>query len=143
MEIRPFLPDDTAGCLAIFDSNLAFLTLSDRTGLEAFLRQPAHSFVVMEHERELVGCGGFTAAADATESHLLWGMIRGDCQRQGLGRFLLMFRLREIGKLGKVELVIADIPPLAIHFFEREGFRNAGARENGRIRLVKRLSVCS
>jgi hypothetical protein len=69
-------------------------------------------------------------------------MIRSDLQRQGLGRYLLMYRLREIGKLPGIERVSVHVPRPVAPFFETQGFRVAGMT-GGQVELVKKLTVCA
>jgi N-acetylglutamate synthase-like GNAT family acetyltransferase len=131
MDLRPYRADDRHACLAL---------LQPSPDLEAFLTAPAGPFFVMEHDGALIGCGGYVT--EARTARLVWGVIRPDMRRQGLGRFLLMYRLREIGKLGSIETVSVDVPPEFAPFFEKQGFHTSGARD-GRTVLVKRLTVCA
>jgi GNAT superfamily N-acetyltransferase len=103
MELRPYLASDRDACLAIFDSNVPeFLDAAARGRLERFLDRPEGPYFVMEHDGALAGCGGYVAVAGENVATLLWGMVRRDAQRLGLGRFLLMYCLREIGKLNGI-----------------------------------------
>jgi N-acetylglutamate synthase-like GNAT family acetyltransferase len=140
MDIRPYRSTDREACLQIFDSNVpsAFQS-ADRVVFEHFLEQPGEYFV-MEHDGAAVGCGGYRA--EGPSATLQWGMVRRDCQKMGLGRFLLMFRLREIGKAGGIEHVRVTAPVQAASFFERQGFRIVDSTP-GRVALTKRLSVCA
>jgi N-acetylglutamate synthase-like GNAT family acetyltransferase len=72
---------------------------------------------------------------DGEVAELRWGMVRKDLRGNGLGRFLLMYRLREIGKAGVNMVRVADAG--AAGFFEKQGFR-VGA--DGA--LWKKLAVC-
>ena len=138
MDLRPYRPADLPGCLAVLDSHLP--DAGQRAEFETFLTAPRGSYFVLEHDRSLVGCGGYVAQAPT--ARLVWGVIRRDAQHQGLGRFLLMYRLREIGKVANIETVSVEVPPDAAGFFEAQGFRKAGER-GARVTLVKRLIVCS
>jgi N-acetylglutamate synthase-like GNAT family acetyltransferase len=128
MEIRPYAATDREACLAVCDS-----IGHDRSLLEKAIGEM--QFFVAEHDGAIIGCGGF--AIDGTAARLLHGMVHRDWQRQGLGRFLLFYRLREISKSGAVTFVTATPPDDAIGFFEKQGFR----RENGV--LTKKLTVCT
>jgi hypothetical protein len=66
-------------------------------------------------------------------------MIRRDFQKLGLGRFLLMYRLR---KLEGVPTVRLTAPPNAVPFFEKQGFRIGGESPKG-IEMVKKMNVCT
>lgn len=128
MEIRPYTPADSEACLAVCDS-----VGGDRAAFERALG--AIPFFVAEHDGAIIGCGGFVV--DGAVARLEHGMVHRTWQRQGLGRFLLFYRMREISKAGNVAIVTAAPPEDAAAFYEKQGFR----RENGL--LVKKLTVCA
>lgn len=141
MDLRPYTSADRLACLEIFDSLLpAQINPATRPLLEAWLDGPLGAYFVMEHDGCIVGSGGYTISPDRTAATLEWGMVRRDSQRLGLGRFLLMYRIREIGGLGTVSLVVAHPPRPSAAFFEKQGFRPAGAGQDA---WIKKLTVCS
>ena len=138
MDIRTYREGDRAACLDVFDS----LGGADgRADFELYLGSPAGPYFVMEHEDRVAGCGGFAMAADGQSARLRWGMIRRDLQRMGLGRFLLLYRMREIGRAGNAAFVAAETPADAAGFYEAQGFRR-GPAGAGRVELVRKLAVC-
>jgi len=64
-------------------------------------------------------------------------MIHQEWQRRGLGRFLLMYRLKEINKAGGVQIVRAAAPLAVASFLEKQGFKPAGNGE-----MAMKLTVC-
>ena len=92
MEPRPYLSSsDRAGCLALFDGDQP----AEREAFARFLDDCGPStFTVLEHDGGLVGCGGWTIGTDGA-AELVWGTIRRDMRRLGLGRFLLLYRLAQ------------------------------------------------
>jgi GNAT superfamily N-acetyltransferase len=141
MDVRPYLPADRDGCLAVFDSNTPdFCRLEDRPDFEEVLDGREASYFAMEHAGAIVGCGGYSPGEPA---RLVWGMVHRDWQRQGLGRFLLLFRLREISKAGGVKMVHVETPLSAARFFEGQGFRMVGEGVDvNHVVLAKKLTVC-
>ena len=127
MDIRPYSNSDRDACLAC--CNAAY-----HSDFGQFLRAPG-SYFVMENDDRIVGCGGFSLDSP-TSATLRWGMVHPDFRRMGLGRFLLMYRMKEIGRAGVVATVAVCPPPEFAAFYEREGFRPAGGL------LVKKLAVC-
>jgi N-acetylglutamate synthase-like GNAT family acetyltransferase len=143
MELRPYVSADREACLQVFDSNVpAFLNAASRVDFETFLDHPPGPYFVMEHDGRVLGCGGYKVTPESGHGELVWGMIRNDAQRLGLGRLLLMFRLREVGKVGGIHSVRAETSRQAARFFEGQGFKMAGAVEN-RVEMVKKLTVCA
>ena len=130
MEIRAYTPADREGCLTALET----VAPEQRLAFEAYL-DSAPTLFVAEHDGRIAGFGGIEVA-DAS-ARLVWGTVRRDVQRMGLGRFLLMYRLKEISKRGNYEYVAAAAPDSARAFFLAQGFH-----ENGGV-MTKRLTVCS
>ena len=149
MDVRLYEVRDRPSCLGIFDSlTPELLDSSVRPLFESWLDQAANPYFVMEHEQSVVGCGGYALSPDQGTATLCWGMVLRSCQKMGLGRFLLMYRIREIGKKGTVGIVFAHSPRPSVGFFLKQGFR-VNAREDEAhetgielIELVKKLTVC-
>src|SRR6185295_9302377 len=116
---------DRESCLAVFDSNVpdGFFDASERAGFAAFRNGPQCPYFVMEHDGAIVGCGGFFTDPERIEASLTWGMIRRDAQKPSLGRFLLLYRIREISKIGTVQKVRMSTSQRAAGFFEKQGLK--------------------
>jgi len=124
----------------VFDSN----ALADREAFENYLDTGDPSFItVLEHEGTIVGCGGFSIEAGTATMH--HGMIRRDVQRMGLGRFLLMYRLRKISKFGvPVQFARVTVDPKWAPFYGKQGFKSASQPAGGAtIELAMKLTVCA
>lgn len=149
MDIRPYTPADRDACLAVFDSNTPdFFKAHDRHDLVNFLESSNCPYFVMEHEGAVVGCGGYFITDDRVRARLVWGMVQRDWHRQGLGRFLLLFRLRGITKVGGVQTVAVDASQHSAAFFESQGFkvarvvRDGDASSSDRVEMTMKLTVC-
>jgi GNAT superfamily N-acetyltransferase len=143
MDFRRYLASDRDACLAIFDSDVPeFFDASERGKFEQFLDRPDGPYFVMDHDGTLVGCGGYVVVAGESVANLIRGMVRRDSQNLGLGRFLLMYRLREIGKIAGIGLVRLETPQRIAAFFEKQGFRVAGRGPTG-VEMVKKMNVCA
>ena len=139
MEIRPYKIEDREACLSVFDS---LGEPSRRPEFAAFLEKLPAVYLVLEHDDRLIGCGGFRAEAGQPVAHLDWGMIQRDLQRQGLGRYLLLYRLKEIGRVAGVQHVELIAPAGAAPFFEKYAFRVAG-EDSGLVTMRMKLQVCA
>jgi N-acetylglutamate synthase-like GNAT family acetyltransferase len=135
---RPYLNSDRAGCLLLFDA----LGIPGREAFERFLDSTAH-FTVLEHDGVIAGCGGFTIDADSKAATLVWGMIRNDLRRLGLGRFLLMYRLRQITQSGlDIAFVHLTAPAGMAGFYEKQGFKRQPSTSGETVELVMKMKVC-
>lgn len=96
----------------------------------------------MEHEGVIVGCGGYAIEEQNALGRLVWGMVRSDSQKLGLGRYLLLFRLREITKAGGIRMVHLDTPQHSAQFYEKQGFKAIGIVKDDRVEMMMKLAVC-
>lgn len=139
MEPRTYQPQDCDACLAIFDSN----SLTGRAAFEQFLNAIPADFTVLEHDGQVVGCGGYRLAnGSATLEH---GMIHRNFQRMGLGRFLLLYRLRQISKStagGDIGFARLTAARNDVAFYQKQGFKPSGSTDAEHVDLVMKLTVC-
>ena len=144
MDVRPYSIADREACLAVFDSNDVNPESGSRSEFVAFLDDLSSPYFVMDHDGAIVGCGGFRVDREQKTAELEFGMIRRDAQKQGLGRFLLLYRIREISKAGGIERVLLSALPEMVPFFEKQGFKvdRFSSPDAGHIRMVMKLSVC-
>lgn len=130
MDIRAYTAADKEGCLAVLES----VGGKGRAEFAAYLDAGPRYFVA-EHEGRIVGCGG------VAEGRLEWGMVHAEMQRQGLGRFLLYYRMREVSKLGAFEHVSVRAPREVAGFYAGQGFREVEG-DGEWVVMSKRLAVC-
>jgi predicted GNAT family N-acyltransferase len=149
MDARQYAEDDLAACLAVFDSNVPkFYDVSERAGFEEFLAGNPWPYVVLEHAGEIVGCGGWAPEEGGALISMTWGMVRRSLHGNGLGRFLLMYRVREAAKTPGVERVRLSTSQHTAEFFRKQGFKVTEVEKDGfapgidRIEMVMKLSVC-
>ncbi len=148
MDIRPFAPTDRDACLAVFDSNADVLHAPHRAEFASFLANLEGTYLVMEHDDSVVGCGGYSLEPEHASATIRWPMIRRDSQKLGLGRFLLLYCIREVSKLDSAQLVFLAAPSNTAPFFEKQGFKPAGLVRDGfapgidRVDLRMKLAVC-
>jgi len=149
MDVRRYSADDLAACLAVFDSNVPkFFDVSERAGFEDFLARNRWPYVVLEHEGEIVGCGGWTPEEGGALVSMTWGMVRQTLHGSGLGRFLLIYRVREAAKMPGCERVRLSTSQHTSGFFQKQGFKVAEIQKDGfapgtdRIEMAMKLKVC-
>ena len=149
MDVRPYLLTDRDACLAVFDSNAPeFFLAHERTEFESFLDNPDGPYFVMDHDGLIAGCGGYVIGDEPGQARMAWGMVLREWQQKGLGRLLLMYRLRQITKAGGVKFVGLDTTQRSAPFFLSQGFKMANVAANGygpgldRIEMTMKLNVC-
>lgn len=143
MDVRPFTPADRDACLAIFDSNEGFGS-EDRASFLHFLDSTPGPYFVMDHDGEVVGCGGWERGPEPDQATLRWGMIRRDLRGKGLGKFLLLYRIRNISKEAGVPVIRLTTEAGTAGFYEKFAFRVFGpARPDGWVELRMKAQVCA
>lgn len=132
MEARAYTPADRDACVALLAARGA-----DPVEWEAFLAGPEGGrFWVLEHEGAVLACGGL-AARDGDCDELVYGVVEARLERQGLGRFLLLYRARQ-SRTARLE---AEVPAAYLRFWEKNGFRVVGGTAE-RPRVARKMAVC-
>ncbi|MCC6538794.1 MAG: GNAT family N-acetyltransferase [Bryobacterales bacterium] len=152
MDIRLYQPTDREACFAMFDSNLPeYFAPAERDQLGVFLDNlPRGEYYVAEHEGAVIGSGGISLQDDGRPPRLSWGMVHRAWHKNGVGRLLLLYRLRQLSRLEpNAEFVAMNTTPIAQGFFEKLGFRATEVIPDGygpgldRVEMIKRLAVCA
>ena len=100
------------------------------------LEVPTH-FHVFEHNGQILAFGGYEVTSPAT-AQIKQYMVHPDWRRQGLGRYLILYLLKQISAQGHIEQVHTQATPDASTFFERQGFHPVSHHN-----YTKRLTVCA
>ena len=137
MEIRQFRLSDRDACIRLFEANRdSFFSKVPQQEFINLLDDSTTAIFVAEHNDNIVGGGAFS------KSSILWLMVHPELQRQGIGRFLAMFLLREMGKTDPVPSVSVKTIPATSVFFEKLGFRPVASQPD-QIELIKKMDVCA
>lgn len=137
MEIRSFHLSDRDACIKLFETNQDIFF--SRFHLQEFtdlLDNSAFTTFVAEHNHRIIGGGAFS------RNSIEWVIVHPELQRQGIGRFLAMFLLREIGKTDPVPSVSVKTIPATSAFFEKLGFRPVSSQPDW-VELIKKMDVCA
>lgn len=137
-QVRHFHPDDLEACIDIILSNVPrdFLPYEVEdfklflNKIEAF--NPHCPYWVIEQNTAILGCGGIgPSIQDASRLVLIWGMIRRDVQKTGLGALLLQHRLDYAASHWPNVTVALDTSQHAQGFFARFGFMEINNEKDG------------
>ena len=132
--MRSYSADDREACLGIFDSNVpsGYFAAHERTEFEAFLDHLPGPYFVVEEDDEIVACGGFAAhRSEAGVAVLCWGMVTRKRHKSGLGRFLLMERLRRLSNDASVRVAVVNTSQHSSGFFTKMGFETHRVVKDG------------
>jgi ribosomal protein S18 acetylase RimI-like enzyme len=131
--IRPYQPEDRAACLALFDSNVPDdFRPEERPELEGFLTTlPGPYLVVEDGAGEVVAAGGYAREPGTRTATMCWGMVSRERQGEGIGRALLLERLRRVRLDPEVAMVALHTSHRVRGFYERLGFVAERVIEDG------------
>jgi GNAT superfamily N-acetyltransferase len=135
MEIREYTRKDRLACLRVLDSNIpGFFKPEARDDFTDYLDElgsPGHTFFVLEnHAKHLIACGGVYIFPGAVLASLNWGMVARAYHRTGIGSALLEYRLNWLRETAIVRNVMLNTPQRASGFFEQFGFTFETSIEN-------------
>lgn len=129
---REYQPEDLAGVLAVFDSNVPeFFTTPERGAFEEFLGNLPGPYFVVEYDDSIVGCGGYAVVLDESKADLCWGMVARALHGRGIGRFLTELRINAARSDPRLSMVILNTSQHTEAFYERMGFVTEKFSKNG------------
>jgi N-acetylglutamate synthase-like GNAT family acetyltransferase len=126
--IRPYLPTDHSSCMTAFLSNVPdFFTQEEIADFERFLVSLENgsgtaSFYVIEHDQQVIGCGGFGDRNGDGIYSLAWGFVHKELHKKGFGEMLLTYRIEQIRLLNPKFPIWLDTTQYAAGFFKKYGF---------------------
>ena len=120
MDPRPYQPTDLPACKAILPT----------------LEVPTH-FHVFEHNGEILAFGGYEISSPTT-AELKQYTVHPTWRKQGTGRYLILYLLKQISAQGPIAQVHVQSSADTTTFFERQGFHLTAHGI-----FVKKLTVCS
>ena len=132
LRVREFTPTDREACLAIFDSNCPrFLHPEERPGFDEWLGALQGTYLVIEEDATVIGCGGYAMEPDGQTLTLTWGLLHADHHGRKLGELLLIERLaRSLDECNAKHSKLGTTPMIE-PFFERVGYRRVSETPNG------------
>ena len=138
--IREYQPADLEACIDIYESNMPDFVPPE--GLERFiefLQIGTSYYLVVEHDGDIVACGGLELVGDSDAATLVHGMVHGEYHRRGFGTTLLAARLALLETDDRPVEIWAKVGTEAMPFYGRFGFAYHAATD-GRSR--ERANLC-
>lgn len=115
---------DKPACIAIFAGNVPkFFAPREQAEFDAFLDKPNCTYFVVEDGLgKIIGCGGYYINMEQRVGALCWGMVANYEHHRGVGRYLLLERLKRICQINTADVVLIDTSQHTAPFFEKSGF---------------------
>lgn len=135
MNIRKYHKKDHAACMEIIKSNTPdFFAIEEVTlfkewlvaqekGLLAYTNSEKEVYFILEHNNNIIGCGGYLLLKNSNKVYLSWGMVNRRFQKIGYGKQLLEYRINSISNyFPNKKICLATTQDIA-PFFEKYGFK--------------------
>ncbi len=123
MHIRPYEPADLEALLHVFQKNVPHAFGADEVAdYGQFLHDMPVTYVVAEHEGQLVGACGYYVPDDGTPARLVWIFSDPDAKALRVGSALVQHCLDAIRRQATDRLIECRTSQVAYTFFERFGF---------------------
>ena len=131
LKFRPYQAEDNGRCVEIFMSNTPrYFGVEEADEFRQFLEALPCAYFVATQDDEIVACGGHGYHGKKQAVALCWGMVRADLHKQGLGKFMLIERLKQIFTDFGETVVQIDTSQHSQGFFERYGFQVKEVTQN-------------
>lgn len=132
MNIRKYQHADKEQCLEIFHKNVGqFFTLDELPFFDLWLENSDnYPYFVVEMDGHVVACGGIYYDERFAMAGLSWGMVDPEYQRQGIGRKLTEFRIKQICKAFPGTPCFIQTTKHAAGFYTKLGFTLKEVKRN-------------
>ncbi|SFB78890.1 N-acetylglutamate synthase, GNAT family [Parapedobacter composti] len=131
MLIRDYRFDDQPFILELLRLNTPmYFAPEEEPDLRYYLAHELEAYFIVEHECQLIGCGGINFSNDRTTATISWDIVHPMYQGQGIGTWLLNHRIARIQSLPNSRSITVRTSQFAHKFYEKNGFKLTEIRES-------------
>ena len=124
MRIKPYKQKYFDNCVDIIESNTPkYILHIEHLAFKNYLLKKNKTYFVLFNGFNLVACGGYGINDSQTKADLSWGLVHRKHHSQGIGSYLLRFRIENIKKKYPSVNIHLDTSQHTYKFFERFGFK--------------------
>ncbi|GJM34344.1 MAG: acetyltransferase [Saprospiraceae bacterium] len=121
--IRPYSSKDKNNLTSLLKLNIPqYFDPSEADDFVEYLDKHAHNYFVFEEQGQIIGAGGFNYLEDQEIVRISWDFIHPDFHGKGIGKKLTLYRIDQIKKEARVNLIYVRTSQLAYGFYEKMGF---------------------
>ena len=126
-----YKPKYFENCLDIATSNTPkYIDPSELILYRKFLEEKKLYFVLMKKSK-IIACGGYAFNKLKNIVGLTWGLVHKEYHRQGIGSFLLEYRISEIRDKYPKSIIILDTSQHTHKFYKKYGFNTTNIIKHG------------
>ena len=132
MRIKTYKQKYFDNCVDIIESNTPkYILPIEHLAFKNYLLKKNKTYFVLFSGFTLVACGGYGINDSQTKAGLSWGLVHRKHHCQGIGSYLLRFRIDNIKKKYPSVNIHLDTSQHTYKFFERFGFKIRKISKNG------------
>lgn len=122
MLIRSYKETDKRSVIKLIRGNTPeFFAPEEEEDLLFYLDNYAQNYFVVEIDNQVVGSGGYNIAEDGITAKISWDIIDSEAQGKGIGRYLTVYRIKDILKNKDIKILSVRTSQLAYKFYEKFG----------------------
>ncbi|MCM4161542.1 GNAT family N-acetyltransferase [Antarcticibacterium flavum] len=123
LKIRSFTSADLDRVMELLRLNTPqYFNASEEKDLQEYLTNKTEEYFVAEHDNVVIGAGGINYFPAEKTARISWDIIHPSHQRKGIGKQLLLYRLKILTSHPSVHKIIVRTTPLVAGFYEILGF---------------------
>jgi [ribosomal protein S18]-alanine N-acetyltransferase len=124
LRIRSYTASDKTTLISILRKNTPkYFAPEEEIEFVHFLEDQIEEYFVVEYQGSIVGSGGINFFDKGKTAVISWGMIDPDHHGQGLGSYLLNFRIERVVSIHRPERFLVRTAQFTYKFFEKFGFK--------------------
>ena len=132
VRIEPYKQKYFDNCVDIIESNTPkFILPIEHLAFKNYLLNKNKTYFVLFNGFNLVACGGYEINDSQTKAGLSWGLVHIKHHSQGIGSYLLGYRIGSIKKKYPSVNIYLDTSQHTYKFFEKFGFVVRKIYKNG------------
>lgn len=122
-QIRKYKSEDQVQVIALFRQNApAYFSLDEEPDLIKYLNEEIEEYFVLEHNEEIIGCGGINFNLTEHKGIISWDIVSNKHHGKGIGSKLLKHRLDLLKQHKGVKTIIVRTSQHVFPFYEKHGF---------------------
>ena len=132
MRIKPYKQKYFDNCVDIIEGNTPkYILPIEHLAFKNYLLKKNKTYFVLFNGSNLVACGGYGINDSQTKAGLSWGLVHRKHHSQGIGSYLLGYRIGSIKKKYPSVNIYLDTSQHTYKFFEKFGFVVRKISKNG------------
>jgi N-acetylglutamate synthase-like GNAT family acetyltransferase len=121
--IRRYISQDKEALMKLLSLHIpAYFAPSEKADFEEYLEHHIEDYFVLEEANQIVGAGGINYFLEAKSARISWDLIHPSFQGKGLGKELILYRIKHLKQNKGIEEIIVRTSQFAYLFYEKCGF---------------------